>query len=217
MEDLSKDNAVIPGGFQAVVVGVSAGGVQALPSLVGMLEPDFALALVIVQHLHPLQDDYFIQRLGEVCRLPVKEAEEKEAVQAGVIYLAPVNYHLLIEADRTFSLCAGEKVNFSRPSIDVLFETAAEVYGTELIGVILTGASRDGAAGLRRIRENGGLTVVQDPRTAEYPLMPLAALAETRVDHVRSIEQIGRLLCELGRPRATAGLRTGKREIWPRS
>jgi two-component system chemotaxis response regulator CheB len=213
MEDLSKDSAVRPGGFRAVVAGVSAGGGQALPCLLGMLEPDFALSLVIVQHLHPLQDDYYIGRLAEACRLQVKEAEEKEGVQPGVIYLAPANYHLLIEADRTFSLCAGEKVNFSRPSIDVLFETAAEAYGTELIGVILTGASRDGAAGLRRIKENGGLAVVQDPRSAEFPLMPQSALEMTRADYVRSIEQIGRLLCDLGRSQATDNLRTGKREI----
>jgi two-component system, chemotaxis family, protein-glutamate methylesterase/glutaminase len=210
MEDLSKVRTVRPVRYQAVVAGVSAGGGAALRCLLAMLEPGFALGLVIVQHLHPLQDDYFIERLGGICRLPVKEAEEKEGLKDGMIYLAPANYHLLIEADKTFSLCAGEKVNFSRPSIDVLFETAAEAYGAGLIGVILTGASRDGAAGLRRIKEKGGLAVVQDPRTAEYPAMPRAALEGTAVDHVGSIEQIGRLLSDLGRPRTAAAVQPGK-------
>jgi two-component system chemotaxis response regulator CheB len=210
MEDLPKNNGVRPGGYQAVVGGVSAGGLDALTSLLSTITADFALALVIVQHLHPRQDDFLIEHLGQICRLPVKEAEEKEVVRSGVVYLAPANYHLLIEADKTFSLCAGEKVNFSRPSIDVLFETAAEVYGAALIGVILTGASRDGAAGLRRIKERAGMAIVQDPYTAEYPAMPQAALDETRVDHVLSIERIGRLLCELGSPRPVADNPTGK-------
>jgi two-component system, chemotaxis family, protein-glutamate methylesterase/glutaminase len=210
MEDLSKNRAMRPERYQAVVTGVSAGGMNVLPRLLGMIAPDFALALVIVQHLHPLQDDCFVRRLAGICRLPVKEAEEKAPVQAGVVYLAPANYHLLIEADRTFSLCVGEKVNFSRPSIDVLFESAAEVYGAGLVGVILTGASRDGAAGLRRIKEKGGLAVVQDPRTAEYPAMPQAALEETVVDHVESIKQIGRLLGEMGKPSASADMCTKK-------
>jgi two-component system chemotaxis response regulator CheB len=212
MEDLSKEGVVRPGaeGYEAVVAGVSAGAGDALPSLLEAVGPDFTPALVIVQHLHPHQNGYIIERLGGTCRLPVREAEEKESVQAGVVYLAPANYHLLIESDRTFSLCVGEKVNFSRPSIDVLFETAAEAYGAGLIGIILTGASRDGAIGLRRIKEKGGLTVVQDPRTAEYPVMPLAALKKTRADHVLDIAQIGRLLCELGRPRAAADRRSEK-------
>jgi two-component system, chemotaxis family, protein-glutamate methylesterase/glutaminase len=199
MEDLSKDPSVRLQNYQAVVGGVSAGGLAALKSLLGTLPADFALALVIVQHLHPQQDDFLVEHLVSVCRLPVKEAEEKEAVKSGVVYLAPANYHLLIEADRTFSLSTDEKVNFSRPSIDVLFETAAEAYGTELIGVILTGASRDGAVGLRRIKEKRGLTIVQDPKSAEYPAMPLAALEETSVDHVLMIDRIGLLLSELGR------------------
>lgn len=210
MEDLSKDRSVRGIEYQAAVIGVSAGGVAVLPCLLGTLTADFALAMVIVQHLHPLQDDYFIERLGSACRLPVREAEEKERVQAGVIYLAPPNYHLLIEMDKTFSLCVGEKVNFSRPSIDVLFETAAEAFGAGLIGVILTGASRDGAAGLRQVKSKGGLAVVQDPQTAEYPTMPLAALEETRADYVRNIEEISRLLCDLGSTRAGTGLQTGE-------
>ena len=203
MENLSKGDTLKLRTYQAVVGGVSAGGLDALKSLLEVLSEDFAPALVIVQHLHPQQDDFLVSHLGKVCRLPVKEAEEKEPVKGGMVYLAPANYHLLIEADKTFSLCADEKVNFSRPSIDVLFETAAEAYGANLIGMILTGASSDGAVGLRHIKEKEGLAIVQDPRTAEYPAMPMAALEETQVDHILSISRIGRLLCELGRPGLT--------------
>lgn len=186
--------------YQAVVAGVSAGGLDVLPALLQALPADFAMPLIIVQHLHPQQDDFFVTQLSQACRLAVREAEEKESVQAGVVYIAPANYHLLIEADKTFALSTEEKVNFSRPSIDVLFETAADVYGAGLVGVILTGASRDGAIGLSRIKAKGGIAIVQDPQTAAYPIMPLEALKETQADHVLNIDRIGHLLGKLGRP-----------------
>jgi two-component system chemotaxis response regulator CheB len=182
---------------QAVVVGVSAGGLDALKELLAAIPAGFGLAVVIVQHLHPRQDRFFIEFLSQSCPVPVREAEEKEAVTPGVVYFAPPNYHLLIESDKTFSLSIDEKVNFSRPSIDVLFESAAEAYGPDLVGVILTGASRDGAAGLRKIKERGGMAIVQDPATAQFPAMPLAALAETEVDHVLSLERIGQFLARM--------------------
>jgi two-component system chemotaxis response regulator CheB len=200
MENLPKEEHLRTGAYGAVVVGVSAGGLEALKSILGCLPADFYPALMIIQHLHPQQCDYLVGHLNAICRLPVKEAEEKNVIEYGRVYLAPANYHLLVEADKTFSLSTDEKVNYSRPSIDVLFETAAEAYGAELIGVILTGASRDGAAGLRRIKEAAGLTIVQDPATAEFPVMPQAALETTQADHVLSIEGIGGLLCKLGRP-----------------
>ena len=204
MENLSKDQPANLMRHQAVVVGVSAGGLDALQILLPLIPVDFTLPAVIVQHLHPQQDKFFIESLGECCLLPVREAEEKEAIMPGTIYFAPPNYHLLIEWDKTFSLSIDEKVNYSRPSIDVLFETAAEVYGPRLIGVILTGASRDGAAGLRRIKENGGMTIVQDPATAKFPVMPSAALDETEVDYVLNIGEIGRFLAEIGSPFSSA-------------
>ena len=198
MEDLQKGRSLNKERYQAVVVGVSAGGLDVLEILLQALPDRFGLPLVIVQHLHPQQDDFLVAHLGKFCRLLVREAEEKEAVKGGAVYLAPANYHLLIEADKTFSLSIEEKVNFSRPSIDVLFETAADAYGANLIGVVLTGANRDGAAGLARIKAKGGMAVVQDPKTAKYPCMPLAALEEVHADHVLSIDRIGRLLCEFG-------------------
>ncbi len=193
-----RSEELVMGGDRAVVVGVSAGGLDALKVLLPSIPGDFILPVVIVQHIHPQQDRFFIEYLSRSCLRPVREAEEKEAVAPGVIYFAPANYHLLIEPDRTFSLSIDRKVNFSRPSIDVLFESAAEAYGSGLIGVLLTGASTDGAMGLRRIKERGGMAIVQDPSTAEFPAMPLAAINETQVDCVLSIPQMGRFLAKIG-------------------
>jgi len=198
MENISENRLEASKRFQAVVVGVSAGGLEVLKALLASIPASFPLAMVIVQHLHPLQDKFLIEYLDERCAIPVREADEKEPVEPSNIYFAPPNYHLLIEADKTFSLSIDAKVNYSRPSIDVLFESAAEAYGSSLIGVVLTGASADGAAGLRRIKESGGLAIVQDPKTAEFPIMPRAALESTEVDYVLSIEEMGRFLAGIG-------------------
>ena len=152
MENLSKDSSVEHGRYQAVVIGVSAGGFETLNELLPLIPSGITVAVIIVQHLHPQQDGFFIESLNNACSVPVREAEQKEPAVPGTVYFAPPNYHLLLETDKTFSLSIDEKVNFSRPSIDVLFETAAEAYGPGLIGVILTGASKDGASGLQRIR-----------------------------------------------------------------
>ncbi len=197
MENLSKEKQVRPDLHKAVVIGVSAGGLQVLRTLLPQIPGAFPLPVIIVQHLHPLQDRSFLKILGTSCALVVREAEEKEKAVPGVVYFAPPNYHLLIESDMTFSLSVDEKVNYSRPSLDVLFESAAEAFGPGLIGIILTGASRDGAVGLRRIKEKGGTTIVQDPATAEFPLMPTAAMEESEVDHVMNIEEIARYLSAL--------------------
>jgi len=156
----------------------------------------YALPIIVVQHLHPLQDNLFPEHLNQKIVLTVKEADEKESIETGCVYFAPPNYHLLIEEDRTFSLSVDERVNYSRPAIDVLFESAADVYGSGAIGVILTGANNDGAQGLRLIKEKGGLTVVQDPETAESPFMPRAAIEATHVDHILALPAIARLLIE---------------------
>jgi len=193
----------IPGGalnimkYKAVVIGVSAGGMAALIKLLSMLPSDFSLPLVIVQHLHPEQGHFYVEYLNQKIELTAKEADEKEIVRPGYIYFAPPDYHLLIEEDGTFSLSADEKVNYSRPSIDVLFESAVDTYGSHLIGIVLTGANNDGAYGLSLIRENRGLTIVQDPAEAESPFMPLAAISLTKPDHILSLEEIGKLLADL--------------------
>jgi len=184
--------------FKCIVIGVSAGGMDALSKILTILPADFPLPIIVVQHLDPHSIDcYFAQYFNERCPLEVREAIEREPVMMGNVYFAPSNYHLLIENDKTFSLSADEKVNYSRPSIDILFESAAETYGPTLIGIILTGASRDGAKGLRIIKDNGGLTIVQDRKTAESNLMPLSAIGASQVDHILPLQDIPDLLQEL--------------------
>jgi two-component system, chemotaxis family, protein-glutamate methylesterase/glutaminase len=187
---------------EVVLIGASAGGMNALRRLLPLLPGVFPCPVVIVQHVHPEQDTFMAEYFNSLCALTVKEAEEKEELVPCFCYLAPPDYHLLIELDRTFSLSTEEKVNHSRPSIDVLLESASVAFGPGAMAVMLTGASRDGAAGLAAVRSNGGLAVVQDPSTAEYPLMPQAALDTAGADYVLSLEAIGELLLQLTRPLA---------------
>jgi two-component system chemotaxis response regulator CheB len=185
--------------YQIIVIGGSAGAMAALSKLLPVFPAGYPLPIVIAQHLHPWQDDYHLEHFGDQCALTVKEAADKESVEAGTIYFAPPNYHLLINDDKTFSLSIDDKVNYARPSIDVLFESAVDVYAPWLVGVILTGANNDGAEGLRLIKESGGVTIVQDPQTAESAYMPKAALAATKVDYVLPLPEIGELLLEMPR------------------
>jgi two-component system chemotaxis response regulator CheB len=141
-----------------------------------------------------------LEHFSKLCSLNIKEADEKENIQAGYVYFAPPNYHLLIENDKTFSLSTDEKVNYSRPSIDVLFESAANAYGPRLAAIILTGANNDGAEGLRRIKQKGGLVIVQDPQSAENSYMPAAALKAVKPDFVLSLVEIGRWLTQAAQP-----------------
>ncbi len=182
---------------EVIVIGGSAGSMAALAELLPMLPASYPIPIVIVQHLHPLQDAYHLERYASLCDLRVKEADEKEPLLPGWVYLAPPNYHLLMEDNRTFSLSVDEKVNYARPSIDVLFESAADVYRSRAVGVILTGANNDGAYGLSIIKQNGGLAIVQDPQTAEKPFMPQAAIKKTQVDHILPIRGIGKLLFDI--------------------
>ncbi|MEE8479635.1 MAG: chemotaxis protein CheB, partial [Desulfobacterales bacterium] len=177
---------------------VSAGGMNALPVVLSPLPPDFPLPVVVVHHVSPdSNNSYFISSLDERIQLKVKEADEKEPIMRGYVYIAPVNYHLLVEDDETFSLSVDAKVNYSRPSIDVLFESAVEVYKSKLIGIILTGANNDGAKGLKKINQHDGLAIVQDPKEAESDAMPRAALAACKADYVLSLEEIAGFLKEL--------------------
>lgn len=184
--------------YKAIVIGVSAGGMKALMELLPALPENFPLPVIIVQHLHPSQGVFYVKYFNGISAIRVKEADEKEAIRPGHAYFAPPNYHLLVEEDQTFSLSSDEKVNYSRPSIDVLFESAVDVYSADLVGIILTGANHDGAKGLRRIGRNGGLTIVQDPAAAESSLMPLSAIDAAKPDHILSLEDIGTLLVTLG-------------------
>jgi len=180
--------------YTAVVVGSSAGGLNALRILLSNIDKDFSMPVIIVQHISPDSENYLIHILNDLKRLKVKEADEKEKPRAGYAYVAPPNYHLLIESDQSFTFTVDERVNYARPSIDVLFQTAAEVYREHLIGIILTGANSDGSLGLKRIKELGGMAIVQDPATAEADSMPKAAIQACAVDHVLGIEEISAFL-----------------------
>lgn len=193
--------------MEVVLIGASAGGWNALNLLLPSLPADFPVPVVVVQHVHASQEASWVGYLDDLCALKVKEAEDKEPLALGVCYFAPPDYHLLIERDRTASLSRDEKVHYSRPSIDVLFESAAMAYGPEAVAVILSGASRDGAAGLAAIRANGGVAVIQDPFTAEFPCMPQAALDVAGADYRVSVEEMGSLLAQCVRDRAVCGKR----------
>jgi len=183
--------------FEAVVIGVSAGGMNAMKTILSMLPATFHLPIVIVQHIAPQSDSYFSEYLERFSNIKVKEAEEKEKLRAGTAYIAPSDYHLLIEPDQSFSLSADDKVNYSRPSIDLLFESAADVFGNKLVGIVLTGANSDGSYGLKTIKDRGGLAIVQDPKTAESPFMPQAAINATSVDYIVNLGGIAPLLLKL--------------------
>ncbi len=181
--------------YKAIVIGASAGGTKALSRVLLPLPSDFTIPVIVVHHLSAdSNNSYFISSLDERIQLKVKEADEKEPIMRGYVYIAPVNYHLLVEDDETFSLSVDAKVNYSRPSIDVLFESAVEVYKSKIIGIILTGANNDGAKGLKKIKQYGGLAIVQGPEGAESDAMPRAALAACKVDYVLSLEEIATFL-----------------------
>ena len=170
--DLSPDTTP-----RAVVIGASAGAVEALLKILPGLPGDYPLPLLIVVHLPPDRDSTLAALLNARCRITVKEAEDKEPIRPGTAYLAPPDYHLLVEPEFLLSLSNEEPVHYSRPSIDVLFQSAADAYGGALAGVILTGANSDGARGLRAVREAGGAAFVQAPEEADADAMPRAALA----------------------------------------
>ncbi|MFT0869711.1 chemotaxis protein CheB [Pseudomonas sp. CAM1A] len=182
---------------RAIVIGASAGGVSALFSVLGALPSDFAIPVLCVLHLPDDRHSQLAEVLQRRLRRPVREALDKARIEPGLIYVAGPGYHLSVEGDFTLSLSQEEPVHFSRPAIDFLFESAADAYGPELLGVLLTGANEDGAQGLLRIRQSGGRTVVQDPREAQVALMPEAALALHDPDHILSLSGIGQLLATL--------------------
>ena len=184
---------------KAIVIGASAGGLSALKTILTSLDENFKLPILIVQHISPHSDNYITIHLDSLSKLHVKEADEKEKIQGGVVYFSPPNFHMLIEDDQTISFSVEDKVSYARPSIDVLFESAAYVYGNKLIGIILTGANNDGSKGLLRIKEFGGLTIVQDPETAEVSTMPESAIKLFQPDHILSLQNIAHFLNKLNK------------------
>lgn len=183
--------------YEAIVVGTSAGGFLAVTSILGNLPPDFSIPVIVVQHRAKESHTLLEEVLQRKCRIAIRQADEKERIESATVYIAPPDYHLLIETDRTFSLSSDAPVQFSRPSIDVLFETAALTYKDKLIGIILTGSNSDGAAGISAIRRMGGLTVAQDPKEAQYALMTQASIDTNDVQHIWRLQEIGDFLQSL--------------------
>jgi len=191
--DLSFDKK-----YKTIVIGASAGGLFALSVILEQLPSGYPVPLVVVQHRSKDQKGLLEEVLQIKCRISIKQADEKEKIEEGFVYIAPPDYHLLVENDKTFSLSSDEPVHFSRPSIDVLFETAAMVFKDTLIGIILTGANDDGAAGIAAVKEYGGLTIAQHPGEAQFPFMPEASIETKAVQYIWSLTEIKNFLLKIG-------------------
>jgi two-component system chemotaxis response regulator CheB len=176
--------------YKAIVIGTSYGGLEALKIILPKFGKEFPIPIIVVLHIGDHDNDIFVNYMNQMCQLQVKEADSNEKISEGFIYFAPPGYHLLIESDFTFSLSTDEKLNYSRPSIDVLFESAAWVYSKSLIGIVLTGANSDGANGLKMIKEFGGMTIIQHPGSSLSPAMPLAALKIADPEFSLELEEI---------------------------
>jgi two-component system, chemotaxis family, protein-glutamate methylesterase/glutaminase len=183
---------------EAVVIGASAGALEALSVILPALPAGFRLPLIVVVHVPPDKRSMLAELFQAKCRISVREAEDKEPITPGTVYFAPSDYHLLVETEKSLSLSSDEPVLFSRPSIDVLFESAADAYGSALIAVILTGANQDGAKGMRAVAEAGGVTLVQNPDGAFASAMPEAAIEMCPGASVMSLNAIAAYLQEVG-------------------
>lgn len=181
-----------------ICIGGSLGGTVALRGILRELPAGFPQPIAIALHRHRDSEDTLLELLQKGCALTGREPMDKEPMLPGYFYLAPADYHLLVEDDH-FSLSTDEAVSFARPSLDVLFESAADSYGPDAIAIVLTGANADGARGAQAIRQRGGLVIVEDPATAECPIMPNAALERAGADHVLPVPAIGRLLLQLAK------------------
>jgi two-component system chemotaxis response regulator CheB len=187
--------------IEAVAVGASAGGIEALIVLLEAIPLGFEPPILIVMHIPSNNGDLLLNVLRPHCLAPLRQAEDKDVPEAGTVYVAPPGYHLLVEPARTLALSVDEPVNFSRPSIDVLFESAAYAYGPGLLGIVLTGANEDGAHGLKAIRSAGGLGWVQEPQTAAASVMPRSAIELAGADRILPLSQLASELAALGTPR----------------
>jgi two-component system, chemotaxis family, protein-glutamate methylesterase/glutaminase len=189
---------MLRGRVDAVVIGASAGGVEALSLLLPALPADTGAALFVVLHLPRDRPSLLADIFARKCSVKVREAQDKEPVEPGTVYFAPSNYHLLVDRGPQVALSVDDLVHHSRPSIDVLFESAADVYRNRLMGIILTGANEDGAQGLAAVHDAGGITVVQEPATAHSPQMVRSALKLREPNYVLSLDEIAAMLGTLG-------------------
>ena len=182
---------------ELIVIGTSAGGIRAITELLKPLPKNFCLPIVIVLHRLKNASSNLEEVLQHKCAIKIKEADEKEVIEPSTVYLAPANYHLLIEKNKTFSLDYSELVNWSRPSIDITFESAAAIYQKNLLGILLTGANTDGAIGMKAIMDNGGYTIAQNPEAAEVRSMPESAVKNGAAKSVMNLQDIATSLIKL--------------------
>lgn len=180
--------------YKAIVIGGSAGSFQVISKILSSLPVDFETPIMMCLHRLRHVRNGFVEALNIKSTIAIQEPFDKEAIKKGKIYLAPANYHLSVELGSTFALTTEELVNNSRPSIDILFQTAAYAYRHKLIGILLSGANKDGAAGMKSIHERGGLTVIQDPEECLIDTMPSSALKVTQIDHSLKVDEIIELL-----------------------
>ncbi len=199
--NIDRERSTEDAPFEVVAIGSSAGGVEALHLVLSVIPADFPAAILIVQHMDPRHKSLLAMLLGRHCKLPVRQAEEGEPIVGGTVYIAQPDMHMIVR-DRHIAMTDTKHVHFSRPSIDVLFESVANVYGDRAIGVILSGSGSDGANGIREIKAKGGTTVVQDPSRAVQPSMPQAARGTGCVDFTLPLEDMGMGIVKLVMPNA---------------
>jgi two-component system, chemotaxis family, protein-glutamate methylesterase/glutaminase len=183
-----------------LIIGGSAGSLQVGLSLLAAIGDDFSIPVLIVLHRNGGFESSLEDLFSTRTRLPIREVEEKDPLHAGTIYLCPADYHVLLERDHSFSLDYSERVHYSRPSIDVTFRSAADIFGPGLICLLLSGGNADGAEGMQYAQERGGLTVVQDPATADVPYMPQQAISRMKVDFIIPADEIPGFVHGLGGP-----------------
>lgn len=185
--------------YKAIVIGGSAGSFQGIVRILSCLPPDFELPIILCLHRLKHVRNGFVEALSIKSTKPVIEPHDKESIKKGRVYLAPSNYHLSVELGNSFSLSTEEMINNSRPSIDVTLESAAYVFRHKLIGILLSGANSDGAVGMKRIKDRGGLTIIQDPEECMIKTMPTAALNLTEIDYILNTEDITKFITELSK------------------
>lgn len=185
-----EKNVILPSTCEVVLIGGSSGSLDVVLKIISNIKKDITVAIVIVVHRKTTADSALAELLAMRGSLPVKEVEDKDSITPGMIYLAPSDYHLLVEKKHFFALDYSEKINYSRPSIDVTFESAAEALGSHAVAILLSGANTDGTAGLKAIHEAGGVTIAQLPATASFPYMPEQAILNAPVDYQMSVDEM---------------------------
>jgi len=183
--------------YELIVIGVSMGGLAALSTILPQLPKEFSIPILVVQHMSSDANNFLAEHLSSLCILPVLNVEDKFIIKKNTIYIAPGGYHLLVEDKNTLALSLDPKVNYSRPSIDVLFESAAEVFKEKLIGVVLSGANSDGVNGAKKIKSLGGFMIVQSVKTAEATMMPAETIKAVKVDKILDLDDIGPFLTSM--------------------